>query len=64
MMTCVAIHGYHHLFTNSWLKDGDVFPGQESPIVIAGVGNYQCLVTFNSHVLGSKFTVSGKLCEH
>jgi len=63
-MACVAIHGYHHISTYCWLKDGDVFPGQESPIVIAGVGSYQCLVTFNGHVLGNTFTVSGKLCEY
>lgn len=63
-MACVAIHEYNHLSTYCWLKNGDEFPGQESPIVIASVGSYEWLVTFNGHVLGSKFIVLGKLCEH
>ena len=60
-MACPAINGYHVVATYCWQGIDATLSGEETPILIAGVGRYKCFVTARDNVLSREFFISGEL---
>ena len=60
-MACIAINGYHGITSYCWQGVDTPLAGEETPILISGVGRYKCIVTSGDEVMTQEFIVSGEL---
>ena len=60
-MACPAINGYHSIANYEWQGLDTPLAGEETPILICGVGRYKCTVTCGDEALRREFVVSGEL---
>ena len=60
-MACPAINGYHGVATYYWEGIDAPVSGEDTPLLISGIGRYKCQVTVGDRVLDRHFVVCGKL---
>ena len=60
LMACPAINGYHGVATYHWEGIDTPLSGEETPILIAGIGRYKCHVTAGHNVQSREYIVNGE----
>lgn len=60
-MACAALNGFHGQAIYSWTMNGSVLPGENTPLLMSGVGKYDCTVAVKDEVLSRSFCVCGEL---
>lgn len=60
LLACAALNGFHGQATYSWTMNGSILPGENTPLLMSGVGKYDCTVAVKDEVLSRSFHVCGE----